>query len=466
VETKRLEVTPMKTRSLIFGVVAAGCALGIALPQRAAAAVTDEAFETLKKMVQQLGEKVQKLEQLHEQDQKMHEQDQREIQQLRLQAGETQKIATNAVQKAEAAAQMQPVHPFPSRAMSATRNFTLAGDAEVQFGKVQGQHSAFVLADFAPIFLFRASDNVLFEAGFDTILQNGANPASDPGPNNNVGSTTSFSLSFATLDYLLNDYVTVVAGDMLLPLGTYSERSAGWLNKIPDSPLARGVLPGSGVGVQLRGAVPVGQSGQMVTYSVYGANGPGSMDGTGASTSLDLGGNVGLRSDGAFANLHSNPSGGGRFGWFFPLKPHYDLELGVSGQSGEWDNAGNRRWSAAVVDAALHIGPYLEAKGEYINSWVDTDDLGTIQPRGWWVQAGYKLAGLNLDLPLVNNVELISRYDQMNDALGTKTDRYTLGYVYYFSNTLLLEGDYEFLHSRGPNALPSNELLFQLSYGF
>ncbi len=63
------------------------------------------------------------------------------------------------------------------------------------------------------------------------------------------------SLSFGQLDYLLNDYVTVVAGDMLLPLGTYSERGAGWLNKIPDDPLVRDFLPGSGVGIQLRGAV-------------------------------------------------------------------------------------------------------------------------------------------------------------------------------------------------------------------
>ena len=49
----------------------------------------------------------------------------------------------------------------------------MAGDAEVQFGNVEGQHSAFALADFAPIFLYRANDNVLFEAGFDFMLPNG-----------------------------------------------------------------------------------------------------------------------------------------------------------------------------------------------------------------------------------------------------------------------------------------------------
>src|ERR1039458_7173868 len=50
------------------------------------------------------------------------------------------------------------------------------------------------------------------------------------------GATTTFDMSFAQLDYLFNDYMTFVAGDMLLPLGTYTERSAGWLNKLPDDP--------------------------------------------------------------------------------------------------------------------------------------------------------------------------------------------------------------------------------------
>jgi hypothetical protein len=49
----------------------------------------------------------------------------------------------------------------------------------------------------------------------------------------------------------------------LLPLGTYTERGAGWLNKIPDDPLAvDALLPGSGVGAELRGGIPVGDAGK------------------------------------------------------------------------------------------------------------------------------------------------------------------------------------------------------------
>lgn len=440
----------MKIHSLILGVVTAGCASGLALIPHAAAAISDEDFNSLKSMVQQLNDSVQNLKQERNQDQQT-------IQQLREQLGQTQTLATNAVKTAQAAqvqAGKPPAGPF------ATHNFTMVGDAEVQYGKVDGSHSAFAFADFAPIFLYRANDNILFEAGFDVTLQN------DTSSGHANGSSTSIGLSFAQLDYIYNDFVTVVAGDMLLPLGTYNERSAGWLTKIPDAPLLDDqILPASGIGAQLRGAVPVGQSGQSLTYAVYGANGPSSMDGSGSAGQLDLGGNVGINDNGSSGNLHSHPSGGGRIGWFYPWKPHYDLELGISGQSGEWDDAGTHLWSAAVFDAALHIGPNFEVKGEYANTWYGTDDAGTIHPHGLWVQAAYKLAGLNLDFPVVNNLEMVGRYDNLNDGLGTKTDRYTLGYIYYFTNTLLFEGDYEFLHSNDPGQ-SHNAFVLQLSYGF
>ena len=465
----------MKKRSLLYCLLAASCALGTALPRHAFAAVSDEDFNAVKKMLQELNEKVKKLEQSHDQDQQLHQQDQQKIQQLQQDLGQTQQLATNAVEKAEAAAAQQSALVAGP---PATHQFQLAGDAETIFGRIPGQHSGFAFADFAPIFLYRANENILFEAGFDFTLANNA-PAS-------AGTAYGFDLSFATLDYLFNDYVTVQAGNLLLPLGTYSERSAGWLNKIPDNPLPRGLLPNNGVGLQVRGAVPLGGNGQMLTYSVYGVNGPSSVDGTGNSGSLDLAGNVGFLSAATsfprqygyglpgttfstVGNLHSDPSGGGRVGWFYPLKPHYDVELGVSGQTGEWNDVGGM-WSAVVADAAVHVGPAIELKGEYINTWVDTTDLGNIRPNGWWVQGGYKLSGLNLELPVINNIELVGRYDQSNDGLipSTNAERYTAGFVYYFSNTLLFEGDYEWLRSTGPNAaiFPSNELLFQISYGF
>ena len=492
----------MDIRRKFFAWSAIGCATGIGFLSQAVAEISDDDFNALKQQVQELSDKVQKLEQTHEQDQLTHQQDQVKIQQLQQQLGKTEEKAVDAQQEAKAAAQMQkrvqrqqkqvsetqkttaegkgaaatqvqPVASVPEGPL-ALHNFAIVGDAEVQFGKTYGSHSAFTLADFAPIFLFRANDNILFEAGFDIRLANGAVTLAN-GKTGNSGTTTSIDLSFATLDYLLNDYATIVAGDMLLPLGTYSERSAGWLNKIPDDPLPRSVLPATGLGAQLRGGIPIGHNGQELTYSLYVANGPGSVDGTGKATftdstgavlpNLDFG-NVGIQSNGNTGNEHASPGGGGRIGWFFPWKPHYDIELGISGQTGPWDASGNHLWSAAVFDAALHISPYFELKGEYINTWWDTADRGALNPRGWWIQGGYKLAGLNLNFPLINNLELVSRYDQVYDGLGSRTRRETVGYVYYLTNTLWFEGDYEFFQSKGPSLVPSGKWVFQLSYGF
>jgi hypothetical protein len=452
----------MKTCSLVLRFGVAGSAIALAL-QIQAQNVSQEEFNDLKATVSNLVHEVQQLKQTHAADEQTHQKDMEQVQQLRQKLGETQQTALDAQQKAVdaiAAAPTKPILPGPIDEATVNHNFLMLGDAEFQYAKTfgpNGSPGAFELADFAPIFLYRGGDRVLFEAGFDFILQNNA-----PG---SPGASTTLNLSFAQLDYLLNDYMTLAVGNMVLPLGTYSQRAAGWLNKFPDDPLPRDILPGAGVGAQLLGAVPLGQSGKMVNYSIYGVNGPSSADGSGNAGMLDLGGNVGLRSDNAVANLHGDPSGGGRVGLFLPYKPHYDFEIGLSGQSGQWDNAGNHAWSAGVVDASLHLGSYFEAKGEFIRSWYGSDDAGTIRPQGWWAQAGYKLAGLNLELPGINNIELVGRYDIARDGLGTQTQRYSLGYIYYISNTLLFEGDYEFLHGNDLTR-QGNEFILQLSYGF
>ncbi len=441
------------------GLVAAVFVVAIARPLQSVAQVSEEDFKALKQAVQELGNKVQKLEQTHFTDEQTHQKDVDELQQLRDKLAETQRTADDAEQKsaAVASAQAQPIQRVPIDEATVNHNFLVLGDAEFQYAKAAGQHGAFLASDFAPIFLYRGGDNILFEAGFDFILQNNA-----PGSS---GATTTVNLSFAQLDYVMNDYVTLEAGNLLLPLGTYSERTAGWLNKIPDDPLARDLLPGSGVGAGLRGAVPLGTEGLQVNYTIFGVNGPSSADGTGNAGSLDLGGNVGLRSDNAVANLHGDPAGGARLGLFFPYKPHYDLELGISGESSQWDDAGNHVWTAGVFDASIHLGPNFEVKGEFIKTHYGSDDLGLIRTQGWWTQVGYKLAGLNLELPGINNLELMGRYDSIHDGLGTRTERYTIGGVYYLTNTLLLEGDYEFIHSNDATQ-PVNQFIAQLSYGF
>ena len=444
----------------MFGLVAMTGPLWLALPPKATAQVSATDFNAVKEMVQKLSEQVQSLTQSNLVVQQMHEKDQQQIKELQEKLAATQQTAASAEQQsmALAQAQAQPPPRGPLDEATVNRNFQILGDAEFQYVNADHQNGAFLLADFAPIFLYRGGDNILFEAGFDTTIANNAPNGGDY--------TTTFNLSFAQLDYVMNDYLTLCAGDLLLPVGTYTERGAGWLNKLPDDPLAvDALIPGSGVGAELRGAVPMGDAGKLFNYALYCVNGPGSADGTGNAGALDLGGNVGVRSDGASANLHNNPGGGARLAVFLPFKPRYDLELGVSGMVSEWDNAGSHLWMAGVIDASLHLGPNIEIKGEYIASRYGSDDLGRINQNGWFVQGGYKLAGLNLELPGINNLELVGRFDSLHDGLANTTDRYTLGCVYYVTSALLLESDYEFLNSSDPTQ-PSNQLILQISYGF
>lgn len=460
----------MKASFPALGWIIAVCVMMPGFPVRGQD-VSDAQFNALKELVRKQGEQMQKLEdqmqkleQSRAADEQTHQKDLEQIRELQKRLGTNQQSAGNGQKEVIATVETQPIPRAIIDEATVNHNFIIVGDAEFQYAKASGQNGAFLLADFAPIFLYRGGDNILFEAGFDFGLQNNA-PASP-------GATTTIDLSFAQLNYLMNDYVTFAAGDMLLPLGTYSQRSAGWLNKFPDDPLPRDLLPGSGVGAQLLGAVPVGSEGKLLNYSIYGVNGPSSADGTGNAGALDLGGNVGLRSDNTVANLHGNPCGGGRVGFFYPYKPHYDFEAGISGQSGEWigghPNLGSSSrghlWSAAVLDGAVHLGSYFEAKGEYIRTWYGSDDFGSVKPWGWWVQAGYKLAGLDLAIPRIDNLELVGRYDVIHDGLGLHTDRYSVGAVYYLSNTLLLESDYEFFH--GNDSTQKNQLILQISYGF
>lgn len=428
-----------------------------------AADISTEEFNALKEAVQKQGEEMQKLsdqvkqlQHAHETDEQQHQKDLQQIQELQqtLQAQQT-----NLATAPKAVVETAPMPRVPIDEATVNHNFSILGDAEFQYANIRGQNPTFLLADFAPIFLYRGGENVLFEAGFDFTLQNTSTGTHDS------GQTTGVNLSFAQLNYIANDYATLAVGNLLLPLGTYSLRSAGWLNKIPDDPLPRDLLPGSGVGGEVLGAVPVGTEGKLFNYAIWGVNGPSSSSGNADPGALDLGGNVGLRSDNTVANLHGNPSGGARIGFFYPYKPHYDFELGLSGQSGEWDDAGSHLWNAAVVDASLHLGSYFETKGEFINTWYGSD-AGNIHPQGWWIQSGYKLAGLNLTWPLINNVEVLGRYDQSYDGLGTRIRRETVGYIYYLSNTLLFEGDYEFFHGNSTDPNQKDRLILQLSYGF
>ena len=91
--------------------------------------------------------------------------------------------------------------------------------------------------------------------------------------------------------------------------------------------------------------------------------------------------------------------------------------------------------------------------------------MGTLKPHGWWIQGAYKLSSLDLDVPIVNRLELVGRYDESKDGVVTHVNRTSAGVTYYLSSTLTAEVAYEWLSSNDP-AQANNEAVLQLAYGF
>jgi hypothetical protein len=451
----------MKKTTRLLAVGISAVSLLLLNPPRAGAQTNDD-LKVMQDVLQKQGQQIQELL-------KGRTEDQKKIQHLEQLVGETgqkaeqsQRAATNAQQKAEeiaadVAARVQTLQSGPSEEASATRNFLLTGMADMTYQKSDGQNGSFAQAHVAPILLFRAGDKILFETELEMKV------ASD--------GSSELGLEYAQLDYLVNDSLTLIAGRFVLPLGVVREKhDAVWINKLPIMPLPESdvtaLIPENDIGVQARGGFHLNDR-ALMTYALYVANGPGSgedgpghFDSTGTWTISN-----GFQGG---SSMSGTPNGGGRLAVFYPWKPNHDVEIGVSGQTGR--GMDNLMWSAFALDASLHLGPNLELRGEFINTWEDTTDVGTLRRKGWWAQAAYKLAGLNLEWPLINNFEAVFRYggEQLPDG---HINEYDLGLIYHVSNTLLLKGAYSFMDGNafnqdtGNNRWP-NMFTFQVAYGF
>lgn len=446
----------MKTTSKTFVIGIGALSLALLTVPRVTAQTNDD-LKAMQDLLQTQGQQIQELLNGRAEDQKKIQHLEQLMGETRQKAEQTESVATNAQQKAEAtqkataevAAQVEQMQSQPSEEASATRNFMITGFADTLYRKVDGQNGSFFLAHFNPIFLFRASDNVLAEGELEMeVAEDG---------------TTEANLEYAQIDYLFNDYLTFIAGRFVLPIGVVREKlDAAWINKMPIMPLPEAdgtsLISENDIGVQARGAFDLGQQSQL-TYALYGVNGPG-----------DGGGDALIFNNGS--SLNGRPSGGGRVALFHYWKPQQDVELGVSGQSGPWSADGNQLYSVVAVDAAVHLGPYVECRGEYMNTWQETADQGTLEAGGWWAQVAYELAGLNLDWPVVNNLEGVFRYsgesntrDEDGNFIRGHINQCALGLIYHFTNTLLVKGSYEFNDSNIPD-LNHNALTFQAVFGF
>ena len=126
----------------------------------------------------------------------------------------------------------------------------ITGYGTVGYGvETQGVNENAFNSSISPVFLFQFQDRVLFEAEFEFELQEGI---------------TETGLEYAQLDYIANDYLTLVGGKFLLPFGVFGERlHPTWINKFATMP------PIFGHHVSSFGAAPL-RSGVSTSSAAFG----------------------------------------------------------------------------------------------------------------------------------------------------------------------------------------------------
>ncbi|WP_374964474.1 porin [Spongiibacter tropicus] len=319
------------------------------------------------------------------------------------------------------------------------------------------QEDGFTAARFAPIFHFQFSDRVLFEGEFEAETdENGE---------------SEIAVEYANINLILNDYMALVAGKFLSPIGQFRQNvHPSWINKLPTAPVGfghGGAAPLSDLGVQLRGGIPL--SGSMrANYALFTSNGP--------TLVVDEGdGEVKLEAEAASSNADGNFVYGGRVG-FLPVPA---LELGLSGALGKIGVAGghdvsdlaagepDRDYTVLGADAIYNLDT-LQLRGEFIQQTVGSEANSAVaggavteelEYTAWYAQAAYRVPDTKWE-----GVARIGDLDTPND--DANRSQWSVGVNYLFANNVIIKAAYT-VDDYDDNATDDDKRFnVQLAYGF
>jgi len=336
---------------------------------------------------------------------------------------------------------------FP--ALPGRTSILIAGYADTYFKSIEGEDSTFGVK-FAPIFLVKPADNLLFEAEVEFELEDGV---------------TETNLEYAQLLWVANDHLTIGAGKFLNPMNYYAERlHPSWIYKLPGAPLPFGhdgsLLAGTQLGVQARGGLAIGNT--RLGYAAYISNGPSLVivdeeeDGHEASEEVEMESDDHDLRNGSldfnnFSDRNDNLAVGGRIGFApFPgLEVGYGLELAeVSPSGSEFNNIDALSQS---VDFNYRLSSeslrgVIDTRAQFV--WVEIDNPG-IEPldfkndsSGGYIQVAYR--PLNVENDIIRNLEGVCRFDWI-DLPGNEPDtqRTTFGLNYWLNSSTVLKGAFE-----------------------
>jgi len=326
----------------------------------------------------------------------------------------------------------------------------LAGFADVGYVDKEGETGTFNLGSFSPIFHYQFADRFMLEAELDFDIDEAGKSDAE--------------VDYLTIDWFMNDYVALVAGKFLSPLGQFRQNMhPSWINKVASAPIGFGhdqAAPNADVGFMARGGYVL-ESNNSVNYAFFIANGPTLVaDGS----EIDEIGTAGFAKDG-----DRNKVVGGRFGMFFPGSK---FEFGVSladgrvsvrsGSAGSYSYDDSRTYEVAGTDFVWRPGSW-DVRGEFIQQKYGQQGTSVATERGkwaaWYIQTAYRFSG--------SNWEAVARLGDYDTPTSSKdVEQITFGANYLFATNLVGKVSYEINTNPNPGFNAANRLLVQLAYGF
>ncbi len=338
---------------------------------------------------------------------------------------------------------------------------SIYGALSAQYEDFQDRPAEFQFGEFAPLFLLELNDWILLETELEFGLEE-------------------IEVGFAQADFIVNDWLTVVAGRFLAPIGFFNERlHTTWINKLPDNPLMfRQVSPAdySVNGLQARGAFYLGASPVKAEYAFFATNGLGIDEDVPDPSALA---NLGELQE-TVDEINADKAFGGRIGFWVP---ETGFNMGASALfNGAYTPDASDDINLWGIDAGYHQGNWdLRFELAQMRQEADTFLGNNIRRTGMYAQAAYRpYDACNWCL---QNTEYVLRYslarfkgidpadlepDEFPTLVDLPVDRdqYTLGINYYLYPSLVVKFAYEINHELGDVDFRDNVFWTQLAWGF